>query len=317
MFNVFEDTKVECEEISSDKRYGRFVVEPLEAGYGVTIGNSLRRVLLSSLPGAAVTRLSIEGVLHEFSTIAGVREDVTDIILNLKKLVVQLHSPGPKMARLEKEGPGEVTGYDIISDADLEVKNPDIHIAELDQDGRLFIEFTVAEGTGYATAETNKEPNQPIGMIAIDSRFTPVTRVNYTVTDTRVGQRTDYDKLTIEVWTDGTIRPEEALQRAADILINHFGLFVDLPDRVRDDTEDVEDQEKTEVERALETTIDELELSQRAYNCLKKAGINQVGELIQKTEEEISKIRNMGKKSLEEVRIKLAEKGLAFRPEEE
>jgi DNA-directed RNA polymerase subunit alpha len=316
VFNLIEP-RVECEEISPDKRYGRFAVEPLEAGYGVTIGNSLRRVLLSSLPGAAVTRLSIDGVLHEFSTLPSIKEDVTDIILNLKGLVVQLHSPGPKAARIEKEGPAEVTGRDIVSDPDLEILNPDVHIAEIDVDGRLFIELTVEEGRGYVTAEDNKVPGQPIGMIAVDSRFTPVTKVNYTITDTRVGQRTDYDKLTLEIWTDGSIRPDEALERAAEILISHFSMFGELSARVREDSDEEEIVEKSEVEKALEMPIEELELSMRSFNCLKRAGINAVGELIQKTEQEISKVRNMGKKSLEEVKNKLAEMGLAFRPEEE
>jgi DNA-directed RNA polymerase subunit alpha len=311
------DPRVECEELSPDRRYGRFVVEPLEGGYGVTVGNSLRRVLLSSLPGAAVTRLSIEGVLHEFSTIPNVREDVTDIILNIKTLVVKLHSPGPKMARIDKEGPGEVTGHDIISDPDLEVLNPDVHIADLDVGGRLFVELTVEEGYGYVTSEANKTPNQPIGVIAIDSRFTPVTKVNYTIDATRVGQRTDYDKLTLEIWTDGSIRPDESLEEAAKILIQHFELFRDLSASVRQDDSEEEIVEKTEVEKTLDMSIDELELSARSFNCLKRAGINTVRELVDKTEEEISKVRNMGKKSLEEVRNRLAELGLAFRPEEE
>lgn len=316
MFNSI-DPRVECEELSPDRRYGRFVVEPLEGGYGVTVGNSLRRVLLSSLPGAAVTRLSIEGVLHEFSTIPNVREDVTDIILNIKTLVVKLHSPGPKMARIDKEGPGEVTGHDIISDPDLEVLNPDVHIADLDVGGRLFVELTVEEGYGYVTSEANKTPNQPIGVIAIDSRFTPVTKVNYTIDATRVGQRTDYDKLTLEIWTDGSIRPDESLEEAAKILIQHFELFRDLSASVRQDDSEEEIVEKTEVEKTLDMSIDELELSARSFNCLKRAGINTVRELVDKTEEEISKVRNMGKKSLEEVRNRLAELGLAFRPEEE
>jgi len=316
VFNFIEP-KVECEEISQDRRYGRFVVEPLEGGYGVTVGNSLRRVLISSLPGAAITRLSIDGVLHEFSTIPDVREDVTDILLNVKTLVVRLHSPGPKVARIEKEGPGEVTGRDIVSDPDVEIVNPEVHIADLDTGGHLFVELTVEEGRGYVTAEANKIPSQPIGVIALDSRFTPVTKVNYTISATRVGQRTDYDKLTFEIWTDGSVRPDEALERAADILIEHFSLFKNLSARVREEASEEEVGEKTEVERVLEMPIEELELSMRSFNCLKRAGINTVGELIQKTEEEISKVRNMGKKSLEEVRNKLAEMGLAFRPEEE
>lgn len=313
----FVEPKVECEEISPDKRYGRFVIEPLEAGYGVTIGNSLRRVLLSSLPGAAVTRIRIEGVLHEFSTIPGVREDVTDIILNLKSLAIKLHSPGPKMARIEKEGPGEVTGKDLIADPDVEVVNPDLHIADLDKDGRLFIELTIEEGRGYHTAEANKVQNQPIGVIAIDSKFTPITKVNFDIEATRVGQRTDYDKLTLEVWTDGSIRPDEAVEKAAEILIDHLELFRNLSAKLEEEASEEEAAEKSELEKVLEMPIEELELSMRAFNCLKRAGINTVGELIQKTEQEISKVRNMGKKSLEEVKNKLAELGLAFRPEDE
>ncbi len=320
MFNFIEprvDTRVECEEISADRKYGRFVVEPLEGGYGVTVGNSIRRVLLSSLTGAAVTRLNIDGVLHEFSTIPDVKEDVTDILLNVKSLVVRLHSGGPKVARIEKEGPGEVTGYDIIADPDVEIINPEIHIADLDTGGRLGVELTIEEGRGYVTAEANKIGNQPIGVIAIDSRFTPVTKVNYTINPTRVGHRTDYDSLALEIWTDGSIRPEEALERAAGILIEHFDLFRNLSARVREDATEIDTGEKTEVERALEMPIEELELSMRSFNCLKRAGINTVGELTQKTEEEIAKVRNMGKKSLDEVKNKLAEMGLAFRPEEE
>lgn len=316
MFNFIEPV-VTCEEISLDRKYGRFVVEPLEGGYGVTVGNSLRRVLLSSLPGAAVTRLNIDGVLHEFSTLPSVREDITDILLNMKSLVVKLHSPGPKVARIEKEGPCQVTGHDIICDPDVEIMNPDVHIADLDDGGRLGMEITIEEGRGYVTAEANKIPNQPIGVIAIDSRFTPVTKVNYSIDDTRVGQRTDYDRLSLEIWTDGSVRPEEALERASDILIEHFNLFRNLSSRLGDEGADEEPREKTEVEKVLEMPIEELELSMRSFNCLKRAGINSVGELIQKTEEEISKVRNMGKKSLEEVRNKLAEMGLAFRPEEE
>ena len=316
MFDFIEP-RVECEEISQDKKYGRFIIEPLEAGYGVTVGNSLRRVLLSSLAGAAVTRLNIDGVLHEFSTIPGVREDVTDIILNIKDLVVKLHSPGPKIARIEANGPGIVTGKDIVSDPDLEIINPDSVIAHLDTDAKLFIELTVEEGRGYVTAEANKLSNQPIGVIAIDSRFSPVTKVNYEIEDTRVGHRTDYDKLTLEIWTDGSIRPDEAVEKAADILIDHFELFRNLAEKIREEADEVDEAEKSEIEKVLETPIEELELSMRSFNCLKRAGINSVGELIQKTEAEIAKVRNMGKKSLEEVKNKLAEMGLAFRPADE
>jgi DNA-directed RNA polymerase subunit alpha len=316
VFNLIEP-RIECEEISPEKNYGRFVVEPLEAGYGVIIGNSLRRVLLSSLPGAAITRLSIDGVLHEFTTIPNVREDVTDIILNIKNIVVKLHSPDPKTVRIEKEGPGEVTGHDIIADPDVEIMNPDSHIAYLDEGARLFMEMTIEQGRGYVTAEANKIQNQPIGVIAVDSKFTPVTKVNFAVEDTRVGQRTDYDKCTIEVWTNGSVRPDEALGNAASILMAHFDIFRDISARVDDEATEEEETEKSEVEKVLEMPVEELELSMRAFNCLKRAGINTVGELIQKTESEISKVRNMGKKSLQEVNNKLAELGLAFRPEEE
>ncbi len=316
MFELIEP-RIQCEDISPDKKYGRFVVEPLEEGYGVTIGNSLRRVLLSSLPGAAVTRVRIDGVLHEFATIPGVREDVTDLILNIKGLVLKLHSSGTRYARIEKQGPCTVTGGDIIADPDIEIINPDAHIAEIDQDGSLFIELTVEDGRGYVTAEANKVPNQAIGVIAIDSRFTPITKVNFQVEDTRVGQRTDYDKLIIEVWTDGSIRPDEAIERAAGILIEHLDLFTNLAAKVKEDTDEEEIEEKSELEKMLEMPVEELELSMRSFNCLKRAGINNVGELIQKTEQEISKVRNMGKKSLEEVKNKLAELGLAFRLEDE
>jgi DNA-directed RNA polymerase subunit alpha len=316
---VFEliEPRIQCEDISPDKKYGRFVVEPLEEGYGVTIGNSLRRVLLSSLPGAAVTRVRIDGVLHEFTTIPGVREDVTDLILNIKTLVLKLHSPGTRYARIEKEGPGIVTGQDIVADPDIEIINPDAYIAELAQGGSLFLELSVEDGRGYVTAEANKVANQPLGTIAIDSRFTPITKVNFQIEDTRVGQRTDYDKLILEVWTDGSIRPDEAVEKAAGILIDHLDLFTNLAAKVKDDTDEEELEQKSELEKLLEMPVEEMELSMRSFNCLKRAGINNVGELIQKTEQEISKVRNMGKKSLEEVKNKLAELGLAFRLEDE
>ncbi len=316
MFELIEP-RIQCEDISPDKKYGRFVVEPLEEGYGVTIGNSLRRVLLSSLPGAAVTRVRIDGVLHEFTTIPGVREDVTDLILNIKTLVLKLHSSGTRYAKIEKEGPGKVTGGDITADPDIEVINPDAYIAELDQGGRLFLELTVEDGRGYVTAEANKVANQPLGTIAIDSRFTPITKVNFQIEDTRVGQRTDYDKLILEVWTDGSVRPDEAVEKAAGILIEHLDLFRNLAAKVKDDTDEEELEQKSELEKLLEMPVEEMELSMRSFNCLKRAGINNVGELIQKTEQEISKVRNMGKKSLEEVKNKLAELGLAFRLEDE
>jgi DNA-directed RNA polymerase subunit alpha len=317
---VFEliEPRIQCEEMSPDRTYGRFVVEPLEEGYGVTLGNSLRRVLLSSLPGAAVARVRIDGVLHEFAAIPGVREDVTGIILNLKSLVIKMHSPGMKTGRIEKEGPGTVTGADIQVDPDVEIINPDVYITELDEGSSLYMELTIEDGRGYVSAEENKLPDQPIGTIAIDSRFTPITKVNFQVEDTRVGQRTDYDKLIMEVWTDGSIGPDEAIETAAGILIDHLELFKNFTDRVKQDAQEEEEpEEQSELDKLLEMPVEGLELSMRAFNCLKRADINTVGELIQKTEAEISKVRNMGKKSLAEVKGKLAELGLAFRLEDE
>ncbi|MGI6621120.1 MAG: DNA-directed RNA polymerase subunit alpha [Bacillota bacterium] len=317
MFELIEP-RIQCEEMSPDRTYGRFVVEPLEEGYGVTLGNSLRRVLLSSLPGAAVARVRIDGVLHEFAAIPGVREDVTGIILNLKSLVIKMHSPGMKTGRIEKEGPGTVTGADIQVDPDVEIINPDVYITELDEGSSLYMELTIEDGRGYVSAEENKLPDQPIGTIAIDSRFTPITKVNFQVEDTRVGQRTDYDKLIMEVWTDGSIGPDEAIETAAGILIDHLELFKNFTDRVKQDAQEEEEpEEQSELDKLLEMPVEGLELSMRAFNCLKRAGINTVGELIQKTEAEISKVRNMGKKSLAEVKGKLAELGLAFRLEDE
>ncbi|MGI6661132.1 MAG: DNA-directed RNA polymerase subunit alpha [Bacillota bacterium] len=317
MFELIEP-RIQCEEMSPDKTYGRFVVEPLEEGYGVTLGNSLRRVLLSSLPGAAVTRVRIDGVLHEFTAIPGIREDVTAIILNLKSLVLKMYSPGMKTARIEKEGPGTVTGRDIQVDPDVEIINPDVYITELDEGGSLYMELTIEGGRGYVTAEENKIPDLPLGTIAIDSRFTPITKVNFQVEDTRVGQRTDYDKLIMEVWTDGSIGPDEAIETAAGILIDHLELFKSFTDRVKQDSQEEEEpEEKSELDKLLEMPVEDLELSMRAFNCLKRAGINTLGELVQKTEAEISKVRNMGKKSLAEVKGKLAELGLAFRLEDE
>ncbi len=317
MFELIEP-RIQCEEISPDKTYGRFVVEPLEEGYGVTLGNSLRRILLSSLPGAAVTSVRIDGVLHEFTAIPGVREDVTALILNLKSLVLKMHNPGIKTARISKEGPGVITGRDIVVDPDVDIVNPDVHIAELDDEGALFMELTIEGGRGYVSAEDNKSADQSLGTIAIDSRFTPIVRVNFQVEDTRVGQRTDYDKLIIEVWTDGSVKPDEAMETAAEILIDHLELFRDLGDRLKEEVEEEEEpEEKSELDKLLEMPVEDLELSMRAFNCLKRAGINTMGELVQKTEQEISKVRNMGKKSLAEVKAKMAELGLAFRLEDE
>jgi DNA-directed RNA polymerase subunit alpha len=305
-----ERPRIECLEMSN--KYGRFVVEPLERGYGITLGNSLRRILLSSLPGAAVTTVKIEGVLHEFSTIPGVVEDTTEIILNLKSLALKLHSDEPKVIRIEAEGEGEVTAADIITDADVEVLNPDLHIATIEKGGRLFIEMTVEKGRGYVSAEKNKKEDQPIGIIPVDSLFSPVHKVNYQVENTRVGQVTDYDKLTLEVWTDGTIAPDEAVSSAAKILIEHMRLFLGLTERVSDEVTMVEKEEESR-DRLMDMSIEELDLSVRSYNCLKRAGIITVGELLQRTEEDMMKVRNLGKKSLEEVTQKLAELGLSLR----
>ncbi|WP_406677301.1 DNA-directed RNA polymerase subunit alpha [Moorella sp. ACPs] len=305
-----ERPRIECLEMSN--KYGRFVVEPLERGYGITLGNSLRRILLSSLPGAAVTTVKIEGVLHEFSTIPGVVEDTTEIILNLKSLALKLHGDEPKIIRIEAEGEGEVTAADIITDADVEVLNPDLHIATVEKGGRLFIEMTVEKGRGYVSAEKNKKEDQPIGIIPVDSLFSPVHKVNYQVENTRVGQVTDYDKLTLEVWTDGTIAPDEAVSSAARILIEHMRLFLGLTERVSDEVTMVEKEEESR-DRLMDMSIEELDLSVRSYNCLKRAGINTVGELLQRTEEDMMKVRNLGKKSLEEVTQKLAELGLSLR----
>lgn len=302
----FPEARIECEEMSADRKYGRFVVEPLERGYGVTIGNSLRRVLLSSLPGAAVTRVRIQGALHEFTALPGVLEDVSEIILNLKSLVLKMHTPGARLARIEARGPCEVTARDIIVDPDVEVVDPNVHIATLDEDGSLYIEMTVEDGRGYVTAEANKVPGQDIGTIPLDAKFTPVKRVNYRVQDTRVGQRTDYDKLILEIWTDGSTSPDEALETAAGIMMDHLRLFSGLTGRIAGVPETKGPEGKSELERILETPIEEMELSARSFNCLRRAGIHTVGDLVEKTEEELSKVRNMGKKSLEEVKTKLA-----------
>ena len=311
-----EKPKVEIVETSSDKTYGKFVVEPLERGYGITLGNSLRRVLLSSLPGAAVTSVKIDGVLHEFSTIPGVKEDVTEIVLNLKSLSVKLDGDEPRLVRIEAEGEREIKAGDIIHGPDVEILNPDLHIATLSADARLYMEITLEKGRGYVPAEKNKEQGQPIGIIPVDSIFTPVVKANFRVENTRVGQVTDYDKLTLEVWTDGSIAPDEAVSLGAKILNEHLNLFVTLTDQVRDVdilVEKVEDYK----EKVLEMTFEELDISVRSYNCLKRAGINTVEELTQKTEEDMMKVRNLGKKSLEEVQSKLAELNLSLKKSEE
>lgn len=311
-----EKPRIECVDMSEDNTYGRFVVEPLERGYGITLGNSLRRVLLSSLPGAAVTSVKIDGVLHEFSTIAGVVEDVTDIILNIKQLAIKMHGDEPQVIRLYAEGEGEVRAGDLEVGPDVEVMNPDLHLATLNGDARLHMEMTVKKGRGYVSAERNKEPDLPIGVIPVDSIFTPVKKVNYTVEDTRVGQVTNYDKLTLEVWTNGTIRPDEATSLAARVMMEYLNLFVSLTDNV-DDVEIVVEKEEDQRSKLLEMSIEELDLSVRSYNCLKRAGINSIGELTQKTDEDMIKVRNLGKKSLEEVKQKLGALGLTLKQAEE
>ncbi|MBX5475822.1 MAG: DNA-directed RNA polymerase subunit alpha [Clostridia bacterium] len=311
-----ERPNIECVEKSPDDRYGRFVVEPLERGYGTTLGNSLRRILLSSLPGAAVTSVKIDGVLHEFSSLPGVLEDVTDIILNIKGLAIKMHGDGPQVMRIEAEGEGEVTAADIQTGPDIEIVNPDHHIATLDKNGRLAMEMTVERGRGYVPADRNKRPDQPIGVIPIDSIFSPIRRVNYQVTDTRVGQVTNYDRLTLDIWTNGTIAPDEAASFAAKILAEHLNLFIGLTDKVGN-VEIMVEKEGDERDRLLSQSIDELELSVRSYNCLKRAGINTIGELVAKTPEDMMKVRNLGKKSLEEVQEKLAALGLSLRQSED
>ncbi|ADU73563.1 DNA-directed RNA polymerase subunit alpha [Acetivibrio thermocellus AD2] len=311
-----EKPKIECVVCSEDNRYGKFVVEPLERGYGITLGNSLRRILLSSLPGVAVTSIKIDGVLHEFSTIPGVIEDVTEIILNIKELSLNFHGEGPKVIYIDAEGEGEVKAKDIKADADVEILNPEHKIATLSGDHRLYMEMTIDKGRGYVSAEKNKHPGQPIGVIPVDSIFTPVHKVNYTVENTRVGQVTDYDKLTLEVWTNGSIKPDEAISLGAKILSEHLNLFIDLSDNAKN-AEIMVEKEETKKEKVLEMTIEELDLSVRSYNCLKRAGINTVEDLISRTEEDMMKVRNLGRKSLEEVVNKLKALGLSLAPSED
>lgn len=311
-----EKPAIETIERSEDGSYGSFVVEPLERGYGITLGNSLRRILLSSLPGAAVTAVKIEGVLHEFSTVPGVVEDTTEIILNLKGLALKIHGDEAQTLRIEREGEGEVYARDIQASEQVDVVNPDLYLCTLEEDGRLEMELTVQHGRGYVPADRNKEPNQPIGVIPVDSIFTPIRKVNYRVEDTRVGKITDYDKLTTEVWTNGTIEPDEAMSLAARIMSEHLNLFIGLTEDV-DDVEIMVEKEEDERDRLLEMNIEELDLSVRSFNCLKRAGINTIGELIEKTPEDMMKVRNLGKKSLEEVQEKLGQFGLALKESEE
>lgn len=303
-------------EISEDGKYGKFVVEPLERGYGTTLGNCMRRILLSSLPGAAITSVKIDGILHEFSTIPGVKEDVTEIILNLKRLAVKITGDEDKRAIINAVGPKEVTAADIIVDSDTEIFNPDLHIATLAENATLVMEMNIASGRGYVPAEQNKTEFTPISVIPVDSIYTPVTRVNYTVENTRVGQVTDYDKLVLELWTDGSITPEEGVSIGAKIMLEHLNLFIGLGSDVKG-MEFMIEKDEDRKEKALEMTIEELELSVRSFNCLKRASINTVEELTQRTEEDMMKVRNMGMKSLVEVKNKLAELGLSLKPNDE
>lgn len=316
----FERPNIEVAEISEDKKYGRFVVEPLERGYGITLGNSLRRIMLSSLPGAAVSQVKIEGVLHEFSSIPGVKEDVTEIIMNLKSLAIKNTSMSnePKTAYIEFEGEGVVRASDIQCDSDIEIINSDQVIATLSggKESKLYMELTITKGRGYVSAEKNKTEDQSIGVISVDSIYTPVERVNMTVENTRVGQVTDFDKLTLDVYTNGTLAPDEAVSLAAKVLSEHLSLFIDLSESAQK-AEVMIEKEDDEKEKVLEMSIDELELSVRSYNCLKRAGINTVEELTNKTPDDMMKVRNLGRKSLEEVLAKLKELGLELNSSEE
>ena len=311
-----EKPKIEIAEISEDNRYGKFICEPLERGYGTTFGNSLRRMLLSSLEGAAITSIRIDGVLHEFSTIPGVRDDVTNIVLNLKELCLKMTGNEPRIIRIDVEGEKEVTAADIICDADIEILNPDLHIATVNEDGKLKIEMTVERGRGYVPADMNKKPDDTIGVIPIDSIFSPVKRVNYTVQDTRVGNVTDYDRLILEVWTDGSLRPEEAVSKAAGILVMHLKLFQNmdgLPEEEEEEEATFPEEEEDDSSKVLDMTIEDLDLSVRSFNCLKRANINTVADLAEKTEDDMMKVRNLGRKSLEEVKKKLEELGLTLK----
>ena len=318
MIEMIQRPRIETEELSNDNTYGRFMVEPLARGFGTTLGNSLRRVLLSSLPGAAASAVHIEGVQHELSTIPGVKEDVAAIILNLKGLAVKMYSDGPKSVIVDKMGPCELTAADIKVDDEIEIINPDMHIATLNEDAHLQMTLRLERGVGYVSADKNKARNagsMPIGDIAMDSIFTPIVKVNYTVEDKRVGQSNDFDRLTLEVWTNGTLKPEEAISCAAKILTEHLMQFVSLTDQVLPVSMTQPEDDKKE--KVLEMTIEELELSVRAYNCLKRAGINSVAELVQRNQEDMMKVRNLGRKSLEEVEQKLQDLGLSLRQNEE
>lgn len=311
-----EKPRIDILELSDDGSYGKFVVEPLERGYGTTLGNSLRRVLLSSLPGASVSSIKIQGVLHEFTTIAGVYEDVPEIILNIKGIAAKPYTDEPVTLLVDVEGAQVLTAGDIITGLDVEIVNKDHHIATINEDGKLYMELELTKGRGYVIAEKNKKDNQSIGVIPVDSCYTPVTKVNFNVSNTRVGQITDYDKLELEVWTNGTMSADEATSLGAKIIIEHLNLFVGLTDHVSD-VEIMVEKEEDKKEKVLEMTVEELDLSVRSYNCLKRAAINTVEELTQRTEEDMMKVRNLGKKSLEEIQNKLAELELSLKKDDE
>ena len=313
----FEKPRIEKVEQSEDLSYGKYTVAPLQRGYGTTLGNSLRRMMLSSLEGAAVTSIKIDGVQHEFSTIPGVKEDVSEIVLNIKQIIIKLHSDGPKTVRIEANGAMELTAGDIIRDADVEILNPELHLATLNEDAKVYMELTIGRGRGYVSAEKNKAMAQPlIGLIPVDSIYTPVPKVNYTVEPTRVGQDVDFDKLTIEVWTNGTKTADEAISLSAKIINDHMMLFIQLTDEAMN-VETMVEKEETKKEKVFEMTIEELDLSVRSYNCLKREGINTVEDLTLKKEEEMMKVRNLGRKSLDEVFNKLQALGLSFAPSED
>lgn len=311
-----EKPTIECIYSNEDPNYGKFVVEPLERGYGTTLGNSLRRILLSSLPGVAVTSVKIDGILHEFSTIPGVKEDVTEIILNLKKLAVRLNGENEKRVLINAVGPKEVTAADILGDADVEIFNPELHIATLDENASLVMEINLKRGRGYVPADMNKSESTPISVIPTDSIYTPVRKCNFTVENTRVGQVTDYDKLVLEIWTDGSVTPSEGVSIGAKIMQEHLSLFVELTDSA-EGMEIMIEKPENQLTKALDMTIEELELSVRSFNCLKRAAINTVQELTLKSEEDMMKVRNLGKKSLDEVKNKLEELGLSLRQSDE
>ena len=312
----FEKPDIKCLEMDNEKHYAKFVCEPLERGYGVTIGNSLRRILLSSLPGSAITSVKIDRVLHEFSTIPNVVEDVPEIIINLKSVSLRQDQNEEKILRVDFKGPGELKAGDIVTDGTVEILNPDLHIAQVAEGGHLVMELTVNKGRGYNSAEKNKRPDQALGVLPIDSIYTPVKKVNYSVENTRVGQMVDYDKLTIEVWTNGGLTPDEALSLAAKVMTGHLELFIDLSETTKN-TQVMIEKEDSKKEKVLEMSIEDLELSVRSFNCLKRASISTVEDLVNKTESDMMKVRNLGKKSLDEVTNKLHSLGLDFAKEEE